>query len=128
MSSVVLRPFVGGLLGRFGRRLFIVWGLLFFIVAMYMYEWVGGIVVLMVLRIFHGMNWGISTTLMLTAVTDMIPSKRRGEGMGWSGMAMTLAMAVGQMLGIRVSQNQSYQVLFLIAAGLAARILCILHY
>ncbi len=47
LSSVTFRPFVGGLLDRFGRRPFIVWGLLFFAVAMYMYNWIGGIVVLM---------------------------------------------------------------------------------
>ncbi|MEK3886700.1 MFS transporter [Bacillus sp. FSL K6-3431] len=120
LSAVVLRPIIGGLLDRFGRRPFIVWGLLFFAVAMYMYEWIGGIVILMALRILHGMTWGVTTTSILTAVTDMIPLKRRGEGLGWSGMAMTLAMAIGPMFGIWVSGNLSYHALFLFAAGLSA--------
>jgi hypothetical protein len=93
LSAVIFRPIVGGLLDRFGRRPFIVWGLLLFILAMYMYNWIGGIVVLMGLRILHGISWAVSTTAIITAVTDMIPSARRGEGMGWFGMAMTLAMA-----------------------------------
>ncbi|NHN35656.1 MFS transporter, partial [Paenibacillus sp. S3N08] len=42
---------------------------------------VGGIVVLMGLRILHGMSWAVSTTATITAITDMIPSTRRGEGM-----------------------------------------------
>lgn len=94
LSSVIFRPFVGGLLDRFGRRPYIVWGLLLFVGAMYMYNWIGGIVVLMGLRLLHGMTWAVSTTAILTAVTDLIPSTRRGEGLGWSGMAMTLAMAM----------------------------------
>lgn len=126
LSAVILRPLVGGLLDRFGRRLFIVWGLILFALVMYMYEWIGGIVVLMALRILHGMSWGISTTSILTAVTDMIPPTRRGEGMGWSGMAMTLAMAVGPMFGIWVTQNLSYHALFLFAAGLSAAALLLM--
>jgi MFS family permease len=120
MSAVVLRPFVGGLVDRFGRRPFIVLGLLLFAVAMYMYNWIGGIVVLMGLRILHGISWAFSTTSISTAITDMIPSTRRGEGMGWSGMSTTLAMAIGPMFGIWISQKLSYHTLFLFAVGLSA--------
>ncbi|MFC0027733.1 MFS transporter, partial [Neobacillus cucumis] len=120
LSSVIFRPFVGGLLDRFGRRPFIVWGMLFFAVAMYMYNWIGGIVVLMLLRILHGITWAASTTAISTAVTDLIPSTRRGEGMGWSGMAMTLAMAIGPIFGLWVTQNLSYHSLFLFAVVLSA--------
>ncbi|OPA73628.1 MFS transporter [Paenibacillus selenitireducens] len=120
LSAVIFRPIVGGLLDRFGRRPFIVWGLLFFTVALYMYDWVGGIIVLIGLRILHGMSWAVSTTAIFTSVTDMIPSSRRGEGMGWFTTAMTLAMAVGPVLGIWVTQNLSYHALFLIAVGFSA--------
>jgi MFS family permease len=120
MSAVFLRPIVGGLVDRFGRRPFIVLGLLLFAVAMYMYNWIGGIVVLMGLRILHGISWAFSTTSISTAVTDLIPSTRRGEGMGWSGMAMTLAMAIGPMFGLWVTQNLSYHFLFLFAVVLTA--------
>ena len=120
LSAVIFRPIVGGLLDRFGRRPFIVWGLILFVLAMYMYDWVGGIVVLMGLRILHGMSWAVSTTATMTAITDMIPSTRRGEGMGWFGTSMTLAMAIGPMFGIWVAQNQSYSTLFLIAVILSA--------
>ena len=117
LTSVIFRPFVGGLLDRFGRRPYILWGLLLFAVAMYMYNWISGIVVLMALRILHGMTWAVSTTAISTAVTDLIPSARRGEGMGWSGMSMTLAMAIGPMFGLWVTQNLSYHSLFLLAVA-----------
>ncbi|KKI92763.1 MFS transporter [Bacillus sp. SA1-12] len=120
LSAVVFRPFVGGLLDRFGRRPFIVSGLLLFAISMYMFNLIVGITGLMVIRILQGIIWGISTTAILTAVTDLIPTSRRGEGMGWSGMAMTLAMAIGPMFGLWVTQNLSYHSLFLIAVGLSA--------
>ncbi len=119
LSAVVFRPIVGGLLDRYGRRPFIVWGLLFFTVAIYLYDWIGSILVLMVLRVVHGMSWAFSTTAVGTAITDIIPPARRGEGMGWFGMAMTVAMAIGPMLGIWVVQNHSFHSLFLFAAVLS---------
>ncbi|MET1032256.1 MFS transporter [Domibacillus tundrae] len=120
LTAVIFRPIVGGLLDRFGRRPFIIGGLLLFAVAMYMYNWIGGIGVLMALRIVHGASWAFSTTAILTAVTDMIPSARRGEGMGWFSMSMTLAMAIGPLFGLWVTQNLSYDALFLFAVVLSA--------
>jgi len=120
LAAVIFRPFVGVLLDRFGRRPFIVWGLILFTVAMYMYDWIGGIAVLMGLRILHGISWAVSTTGILTAITDIIPANRRGEGMGWFGTSMTLAMAIGPLFGIWVAQNLSYHHLFLFAVGLSA--------
>ncbi|GGG15587.1 MFS transporter [Paenibacillus abyssi] len=120
LSAVFFRPLVGGLLERLGRRPFIVWGLLLFIFAMYMYNWVGGILVLIALRILHGLSWALSTTAMITSITDTIPAARRGEGMGWFSTSTTLAMAIGPMLGIWVTQNHSYSALFLFAVVLSA--------
>jgi MFS family permease len=126
LTSVMVRPIVGGLLDRYGRRPFIVWGLVLFILAMYMYDWIGGIVVLMGLRILHGISWGLSTTAISTAVTDMIPSARRGEGMGWFSTSMTLAMAFGPMIGIWMIQDLSYHALFLFAVVLSATALLLM--
>lgn len=120
LTSVMVRPIVGGLLDRYGRRPFIVWGLLLFILAMYLYNWIGGIAVLLGLRIVHGMSWAVSSTAINTAVTDMIPSARLGEGMGWFSTSMTLAMAFGPMVGIWVVQDFSYHVLFQFAVVLSA--------
>lgn len=120
LCSVILRPIVGGLLDRFGRRPFIISGLLLFILSMYLYDWVGGIIVLMGLRIIHGMSWALSSTAIQTAVTDMIPPTRRGEGFGWFGMAMTIAMATGPLFGIWVIEALSYHALFLFGVGLSS--------
>lgn len=120
LSSVILRPLIGVLIDRYGRRMFVIAGIVLFGVVMYMYDWTSGILFLFALRIIHGFSWAISTTSVLTAVTDMIPSRRRGEGLGWSGLAMTIAMAVGPMIGIWIVEFSSYQALFLFATSLTA--------
>ncbi|MGZ9583158.1 MFS transporter [Paenibacillus marinisediminis] len=119
ISAVIFRPIIGGLMDRYGRRVFIISGLLFFAVTMYFYDWVTGIIFLVVLRIFHGVSWAIATTSIGTAVTDVIPPSRRGEGMGWYGLAMTLGMALGPMIGLWVAQSFSFHNLFLLCTVLA---------
>src|SRR5690625_2596780 len=54
LSAVVARPIIGGLLDLYGRRIFIIWGLVVFALFMYLYSWVSGIILLLLLRIFHG--------------------------------------------------------------------------
>ncbi|CAG7654710.1 MFS transporter [Paenibacillus allorhizosphaerae] len=125
LSAVVFRPVVGGLLDRYGRRPFIIWGLLVFVLSMYVYDWIAGIAALMALRVLHGISWAFSTTAVGTTITDVIPASRRGEGMGWFGMAMTAAMAIGPVLGIWLMNNHSSHGLFLTAAGCSAAALLV---
>ncbi|WP_098742287.1 MFS transporter [Paenibacillus sp. EZ-K15] len=119
LTAVVFRPMVGGLVDRYGRRAFYIWGLIFFVLSMYLYDWVGSILLLLALRILHGASWAFSTTSIGTVITDLIPTSRRGEGMGWYGMAMTVAMAIGPMLGTFIVSGYSFQTLFLVATGLS---------
>lgn len=119
ISAVIFRPIVGGLMDRYGRRAFIISGLLFFVITMYFYDWVTGVAFLIVLRILHGVSWAVATTSIGTAVTDVIPQSRRGEGMGWYGLAMTLGMALGPILGLWVATSFSFHYLFLLCTVLA---------
>ena len=65
------------------------------------------------LRIFHGFSFGMLTTSGNTLVIDVMPSSRRGEGLGYYGVTNNLAMAFGPMAGLFVVSSGSYTVLFL---------------
>ncbi|WP_346939776.1 MFS transporter [uncultured Clostridium sp.] len=119
ISSVIVRPIVGGLMDKYGRRVFIISGLIFFAITMYFYDLVTVIIFLVILRILHGISWAIATTSIGTAVTDVIPKSRRGEGMGWYGLSMTLGMALGPILGLWVAESFSFHYLFLLCTALA---------
>lgn len=119
LTAVVVRPVIGGLLDRFGRRSFILAGLILFAVAMFLYNWASGVVLLFLLRILHGGGWAVSTTSIGTSVTDVIPERRRNEGMGWYGMSMSVSMALGPLIGVWVVRNYSFPHLFGLAACLS---------
>ena len=65
------------------------------------------------LRIFHGFSFGMLTTSGNTLVIDVMPSSRRGEGLGYYGVTNNLAMAFGPMAGLFVVSSGSYTLLFL---------------
>lgn len=119
ISAVVVRPIIGVLLDRYGRRPFVIGGILFFAVTTYMYDWMTTIVLLVALRIVYGVSWAISTTSVGASVADIIPAKRRGEGMGWYGLAMTVGMAVGPIVGLWVIEQHSFHMLFVLSTILA---------
>lgn len=119
IAAVVIRPIIGGMLDQYGRRSFTIFGLIFFGLTMYSYNLATTIILLAILRVIHGVTWAVSTTAIGTAITDIIPDSRRGEGMGWYGMAMTIAMAIGPMIGLLVVQNYSFHGLFLLATLLS---------
>ena len=65
------------------------------------------------LRIFHGFSFGMLTTAGNTLVIDVMPSSRRGEGLGYYGVTNNLAMAFGPMAGLFVISSGNYTLLFL---------------
>ena len=65
------------------------------------------------LRIFHGFSFGMLTTAGTTLVIDVMPSSRRGEGLGYYGVTNNLAMAFGPMAGLFVIASGNYTLLFL---------------
>jgi len=119
LAAVLFRPLAGAWADRYGRLPVALLGLIGFVVSMALYDIVKGIAALMALRFIHGVFWSLSTTAIGTLVTDVVPSSRRGEGMGWFGLAITLAMAIGPMAGTRIWEQFSFRHLFLAAAVLS---------
>ena len=66
------------------------------------YNWVPGILTLLILRFVHGFGWGASSTASSTIASDIIPKSRLGEGMGYFGLTTTLSMAIAPALGLSI--------------------------
>ena len=120
IAGVLARPVAGYIVDASGRMK-VAWGsllLLFF--AVFAYQWAAGLAALFVLRFVHGIFWGFSTTSLATVATDVIPAKRRGEGIGYFGLSMSIAMLLGPWLGLTLLQTFDYSGMFLSAAVIAA--------
>ncbi|MFD5848941.1 MFS transporter [Cytobacillus pseudoceanisediminis] len=124
-SALLLRPYAGHMLETKGRRFVYLTGLAIFVLSVGSFGFVNSLIFLFVLRIVQGFGWGFSTTASGTIATDLIPAKRRGEGMGYFGLSGNIALAFGPTLGLVLAGVISFKLLFLICAllGLAALVL-----
>ncbi|MCF6094636.1 MFS transporter [Microaerobacter geothermalis] len=131
ISALLTRPFAGKALDTIGRRKVLFSGLLIFIASVMGYYWMTSVLLILLIRLIHGIGWGMATTTYGTIVSDLIPPQRRGEGMGYFGLSSNLAMAIGPFFGIWVMNEYGFGVLFFISTILvisAALLSQIIHY
>ncbi|MCL6447821.1 MAG: MFS transporter [Armatimonadetes bacterium] len=120
ISAVIIRPVAGKGVDTYGRRGIYLLGLLVFTLSCLLYNWTYTIPLLLLVRFLHGFGWGASSTAAGTVAADVIPKQRLGEGMGYYGLAATIAMAVAPATGLYLINEFSFPVLFYASTGLAA--------
>ncbi|WP_235848537.1 MFS transporter [Litchfieldia alkalitelluris] len=121
-SALLVRPYAGHALESKGRRFVYLTGLVIFVIAVGSFGFLPTIAFLFFMRVIQGVGWGFSTTASGTIASDIIPPKRRGEGMGYYGLSGNIALAFGPSLGLILVGIISFSQLFMICAilGLAA--------
>jgi predicted MFS family arabinose efflux permease len=119
IAALVIRPLTGMAVDRMGRKMIYLLSFLFFSLLFSVYAAATTLVLVLAVRILHGFTWGVSSTAGSTLVVDIIPPSRRGEGLGVFGLSMTIAMAIGPMLGLWLSDSGDYMRLFIGASLLS---------
>lgn len=122
ISSVLARPFWGRFVDSGNRRRVLIYGSLIFFAVGVLFNIPGGFIAVLIIRFFQGIGWGGLLTSTSTMIADIAPVKRRGEAMGYFGLASNLAMAFGPGLGIALLNNGGYSILFLTSTLLAAAV------
>ncbi|MEH7235129.1 MFS transporter [Bacillus sp. JJ1562] len=112
VGTLIGRLFIGRYINLIGRKKTLFIGLILFILTTFLYFVDAGITFLLINRFIHGITLGIASTATGTIVAQIIPPKRRGEGIGYFSMSATLATAIGPFIGLFMSQHTSYQVIF----------------
>ncbi|MBN1382420.1 MAG: MFS transporter [Deltaproteobacteria bacterium] len=116
LPIVILSPFVGRAADEWGRKGLMLAGAAIFFVAAILYNFVGSLLLLITLRIFHGSGLSMFNTASSAYVADIAPIERRGEAMGYFGMVSNLALAVAPALGVIVVNQYSFTTLFILSA------------
>ncbi|HIW32771.1 MAG TPA: MFS transporter [Candidatus Paenibacillus intestinavium] len=84
-------------------------GVFIFLLSSIFYFGVASIALLFIIRIIHGGSYGVAATSTSALATDIIPESRKGEGIGYFSMFMSVAMVVGPALGIMVWKKISFK-------------------
>jgi MFS family permease len=118
ITALLARPLAGYAVDRWGRRSFQLVSLLGVAVCAMGYGFVPTFAILAMNRLLYGFAYGVASTASVTVVTDLIPPQRRGEGIGYFGIAQTLGMALGPAVALLVLGDGQFTRLFVVGGGL----------
>lgn len=116
VAVLCIRPFAGFIADMLPRKKVYVISYILFALAFvgYMFAFTD-IIMFIILRVLHGFAFGALNTTGNTLVIDIMPSSRRGEGLGYFGVTNNLAMAFGPMTGLFLIEGGNYGQLFFAA-------------
>lgn len=114
VAVLSIRPMTGFIADTLPRKRVYIVAYAIFVASFLGYFFITQTLALFILlRVFHGFSFGMLTTAGNTLVIDVMPSSRRGEGLGYYGVTNNLAMAFGPMVGLFVVASGNYTLLFL---------------
>lgn len=123
LGSLLSRLITGKFLDFIGRQRLLAIVLAGFFVLSLVYLLADSLGLLIGVRFVHGMMFGGASTTLSTCVVSLVPRRRRGEGIGYYGMAMTAASAFGPFIGLALQGSFGYEVMLLggsVSAAVAA--------
>ncbi|MBC8593795.1 MFS transporter [Oscillospiraceae bacterium N12] len=100
IAALCIRPFSGYLLDSFARKPLYLLSYFIFTSIFAGYIVAGSLTLFIIFRIIHGVSFGMVTVGGNTVVIDIMPSSRRGEGLGYYGLTNNTAMSIGPMTGL----------------------------
>ena len=121
LGTLAARLAAGRSVEIYGRKKMLYGGILFYLVTTCMYFAVDSLPLMYGVRFLNGIGYGIASTATSTIVSAMIPEERRGEGINYYALSMSLAAAIGPFLGMMMQQFFSFRIIimFCVAVVLA---------
>lgn len=84
-----------------------------------------GIAYLIIVRLAHGLSFGLANTVVPALAVESMPEDRMGEGTGLFLLSTSLGVGVGPLMSILTAFGLEYMVLFVLAGVLSAIALCL---
>ena len=128
LGALMSRFFSGKIADRAGRKIVMVFGTAVTAIAGFLYVMLGavsdystgmlGVWLFLALRFFHGLSTGFRPIGSSALLTDIVPHDRRGEALGFLGVAGNEGMAGGPAIGSYLAVEWGYDSMFLASSFL----------
>lgn len=112
IAAVIFRPLAGKWIDELNKRKIIMLSLLLFMGCTAVYMVIDNFYALLALRFIHGIGFGIAATATGAIAVGLVPDHRKGEGIGYFSLFMSLAMVIGPFLGLTIMERYHEVVLF----------------
>jgi len=121
IAALLVRPFSGFIVDRFNAKHAYLLALTAYVLFTSGYLLAQTVLAFVLVRLGIGLTFAVMSTAANTQAIDIIPSVRRGEGIGFFGLMSSLAMALGPMAGLWLMDRYPFHAIFdaAVAAGVA---------
>lgn len=124
IGALIGRLVTGSRIGYLGSKKTLLIGVMLFIIATALYFVAMNLSLLLIIRLLHGIALGVASTATGTIIAQIIPSTRRGEGIGYFSLSAVLATAIGPFVGILFTQYGDFKIMFMFNILLA--VICLI--
>jgi len=127
-GALLSRFYSGRMADRIGRLPVMLVGTIVTAVCGYLYVFTTTLTAILLLRFIHGLSTGWRPVGTTAYLSDVIPTNRRGEALGYLGIAGSSGSALGPYLGSVLKEEYSFEVMFIAASvfGVISLILTLL--
>lgn len=120
LSACAARLAGGFCADRFGRKRIIVTGGLLLAVGTAGYGSISAFPLLMLFRAVQGVGYAVMSVGASTALIDILPKERLGEGIGISALAGTLSASIAPTICLAIIGSAGFSTVFVTTAAVAA--------
>jgi len=113
IAALSVRPLVGMECDRQGRKVVLMMGLTALFLSAVGYYWAQSFIIILALRVLHGMGWAACSTASNTIAADLIPAERKGEGIGYFGMFATIAQCAAPAMALSIQSIYGFEQVFI---------------
>ena len=131
IGLLCVRPFSGYLVDCFSRKPLYLFAFTIFACLFAGYWFAVTVFTIMAVRFLQGGFMGLTSVAGNTIAIDVIPSKRRGEGMGFYGLTINLAMSLAPLVAVGMYKEKGFFFIVLVSllvaiAGIGS--VCLIRY
>ncbi|AYG01360.1 MFS transporter [Lactococcus allomyrinae] len=116
IGALIGRVWTGITITKLGMKRLLYIGGILFLALIFGYYLTTNIPLLFIIRIVQGAGFGIGATASGTIAGHIVPASRRGEGIGYYALSVTLAAAVGPALSIMIYSSLGFTYLLGLAS------------
>ncbi|MBA2440983.1 MAG: MFS transporter [Rubrobacter sp.] len=117
LATVLAQVQMPRMLVRFGYRAILAAGTLFLGLPAFVYLLATEVPSILAVTLFRGAGFGVAIVVLAALVVEFAPPERRGEALGWLGVALTLPAVFGSALGVWMVERAGFVPVFAIGGA-----------